>query len=55
MDLINNPLVTLLSFTLGILGFAFAIFTYFRTKRDLRWKYSVNSSNLIGGEKSAFR
>jgi hypothetical protein len=49
MDLINNPLVTLLSFTLGILEFAFAIFTYFRTKRDLRWKYSVNSSNLIGG------
>jgi hypothetical protein len=42
MDLINNPLVTLLSFTLGILGFAFAIFTYFRT-------YELSSKSGNGG------
>lgn len=50
MQFFLSPTFAAISFAISILSVGFAIFTYFRTKKDLRWTYSVNSFNLVGGK-----
>jgi hypothetical protein len=49
MNFFVSPAFNLISFAVGILLGAFAIYAYFRPKKVLRWQYSVASFNLIGG------